>query len=77
MERNSAKGLVALHRFYCNSTHKYVYLALKLITKAHHLKCFTAEIAKKKKKKLKLLQVEVIQNIFLEVRHILVKYLLL
>lgn len=75
MERNSAKGLVVLQGFYCNSIHKYVYLVLKLITKAHHLKCFSAETAiKKKERKFKLLQVEVIQNIFLEVRHILVKY---
>lgn len=49
MERNSAKGLVVLQGFYCNSTYKYVYLVLKLITKAHHLKCFSAETAIKKK----------------------------
>lgn len=66
MERNSAKGLVTLHGCYCNSTNKYVYLALKLITKAYHLKFFSAEIAMKEKKKFKLLQVEVIQNILLE-----------
>lgn len=51
MERNSAKGLVVLQGFYCNSIHKYVYLVLKLITKAHHLKCFSAETAIKKKRK--------------------------
>lgn len=63
MEGNSAKGLVTLHGFSCNSTHKYVYLALKLITKAHHLKCFSAETAMKEKQKFKLLHVELIQNI--------------
>lgn len=49
MERNSVKRLVVLHGFYCNSTHKYVYLALKPVTKAHHLKCFSVETAMKKK----------------------------
>lgn len=48
MERNSAKGLVTVHGFYCNSIHKCVYLALKLLTRARNLKCFSAEIAIKK-----------------------------